>query len=153
SAGMPRLLYLKEPASEREPPLGAFVERLMAEAGSSFQTFATADELGELVSQDLALLITERFEATETAHLQPLPTPSTSFVGRSDELAEIDRLLDGGARLLTLTGPGGIGKTRLSLEAGAAARARFSDGVGFVPLEGLESAALVGPTVAAAVGL
>jgi predicted ATPase len=64
-----------------------------------------------------------------------LPSQSTSFVGRSAELAAIARLLaDPGCRLLTLLGPGGIGKTRLALAVAAAHTAAFADGVAFVAL-------------------
>jgi len=56
---------------------------------------------------------------TLDAGIRNLPAPRTSFVGRSDELASIDRMLDQpDCRLLTLVGPGGVGKTRLALEAG-----------------------------------
>jgi predicted ATPase len=64
-----------------------------------------------------------------------LPSQSTSFVGRSEELAAIARLLaDPQCRLLTLLGPGGIGKTRLTLAVAAAHSAEFADGVAFVAL-------------------
>jgi predicted ATPase len=156
SAGMPRLVYVKKPAPEREAKLDGLLDRLRAEGTASYKSFETAEELGELISRDLALLISERFAAAgrpETIHLQSLPAQSTSFVGRSEELAEIDRLFADGTRLVTLTGPGGIGKTRLALEAAVGVRDRFGDGVAFIPLEGLESRELVGPAVVAAVGL
>ena len=62
-----------------------------------------------------------------------LPSQLTSFVGRQQELAQARRLLDS-TRLLTLTGPGGSGKTRLSIQLATAAAADFPDGVCFVPL-------------------
>ncbi|MGH2805701.1 MAG: ATP-binding protein [Actinomycetota bacterium] len=62
-----------------------------------------------------------------------LPTTHTSFVGRSDEMAELTRLL-ATTRLITLTGPGGSGKTRLAVETGARAQGLFRDGVWFVDL-------------------
>ena len=62
-----------------------------------------------------------------------LPTPPTPFIGRSAELAQIlDRLANG--RLLTLIGPGGMGKTRLAIEATRQAQTSFADGAVFVPL-------------------
>ena len=76
-----------------------------------------------------------------------LPTRLTSFVGRDQELAELMSLSVGG-RLLTLTGPGGTGKTRLSLEVGARSADRYPDGVFFVPLEPITEAALVPATIA-----
>ena len=81
-----------------------------------------------------------------------LPTQVTSFVGRAAELEETGAML-GSARLLTLTGPGGTGKTRLSLQLAAMVAADFPDGVYFVALEPIREPALVGPTIAAVLGL
>ncbi|MBX3053808.1 MAG: hypothetical protein KF753_20180 [Caldilineaceae bacterium] len=68
-----------------------------------------------------------------------LPPVSTAFVGRQMELAQIaQRLADPSARLLTIVGPGGMGKSTLALQAGRAEAANFSDGVWFVPLAGME---------------
>lgn len=63
-----------------------------------------------------------------------LPTQTSEFLGREAELASICDLLDGEARLVTLTGPGGIGKTRLALQAAAARTDPFPDGLYFVDL-------------------
>jgi hypothetical protein len=69
-----------------------------------------------------------------------LPCESTSFVGRSAELAAVARLLaDPGCRLLTLLGSGGIGKTQLALAVAAAHTATFADGVAFVALASVGS--------------
>jgi predicted ATPase/class 3 adenylate cyclase len=76
-----------------------------------------------------------------------LPTRLTTFVGRDRELAEVLELAAAG-RLLTLTGPGGTGKTRLSLEVGARSADRYPDGVYFVPLEPITEASLVAATIA-----
>ncbi|GEM_PF-207625 len=78
-----------------------------------------------------------------------LPTPSTAFVGRRAELAELQRLLnDPETRLITLTGPGGIGKTRLSLRAAEATLTTFPDGVFFVPLAAAETPDMIVSTIA-----
>ena len=83
-----------------------------------------------------------------------LPAAPTSFIGRVTELAELDRMLtDPGVRLLTLTGPGGTGKTRLALEAGRAATSAYPDGVWFVPLAAVADPARVGLEVVEALGL
>jgi len=82
-----------------------------------------------------------------------LPTPGTSFVGRTEELASIDLLLDDPAcRLLTLVGPGGAGKTRLALEAASRRLDRYQHGVHFVPLASVASPELLPAAMAAALG-
>lgn len=78
-----------------------------------------------------------------------LPTPSTAFVGRRVELAEVQRLLgEPETRLITLTGPGGIGKTRLSLRAAESSLVAFPDGVFFVPLAAVETPEMIVSTIA-----
>jgi predicted ATPase/DNA-binding SARP family transcriptional activator len=80
-----------------------------------------------------------------------LPAQLTSFVGRDDELDRVGRLLTE-TRLITLTGPGGAGKTRLSLEAGARAIENAPDGVWFVPLAPVRDGADVPQAVLTAIG-
>jgi predicted ATPase/class 3 adenylate cyclase len=81
-----------------------------------------------------------------------LPTEPTSFVGREREIAQGVELL-GRTHLLTLTGPGGTGKTRLAVRIAATVAADFPDGVAFVDLSAISDPALVIPTIAAAVGI
>lgn len=81
-----------------------------------------------------------------------LPTQLTSFVGRERELVEAGELLAAN-RLVTLTGPGGTGKTRLSLQVAANAAERYPDGIFFVPLETVREPALVSARIASAIGL
>ena len=81
-----------------------------------------------------------------------LPTPLTSFVGRERELADVQRLTRQ-ARLLTLTGAGGSGKTRLALEAARRLRTSYPDGVWFVDLATVGESLLVPDAVAEALGL
>lgn len=81
-----------------------------------------------------------------------LPTQLTTFVGREREVAEASALLER-TRLLSFTGPGGTGKTRLSLQVAAASAERYPDGVWFVALEAIRDPDLVAPTIARTLGL
>jgi transcriptional regulator with XRE-family HTH domain len=86
------------------------------------------------------------------AALRTLPVPLSSFIGREEEQAEVKRLL-GTARLLTLTGTGGCGKTRLALEVARALEPSYLDGAWLVELAAIVDPVAVVPTVAAALGL
>jgi predicted ATPase len=93
--------------------------------------------------------------ATTTARAVPpgnLPADVTSFIGRRHELSEAKRLLSS-ARLLTLTGTGGVGKTRLALRVSAEVYRAFPDGVWLVELAELHDPALLALTVAETLGL
>jgi predicted ATPase len=83
----------------------------------------------------------------------PLPAPRTRLIGRERELEELQRLLAGPTRLLTLTGSGGTGKTRLALRLAELAAARFPGGTIFVPLAAISDPALVAPAIAQAIGV
>ncbi|MEJ2357617.1 MAG: AAA family ATPase, partial [Deinococcales bacterium] len=89
--------------------------------------------------------------ARERRHLPAAPTP---FVGRAEDVAALrDPLLDERARLLTLTGPGGIGKTRLALRVAADVTDHFEDGVCFVDLASVTAPDAVLPAIAGALGV
>ncbi|MEU8384476.1 LuxR C-terminal-related transcriptional regulator [Streptosporangium sp. NPDC048865] len=85
---------------------------------------------------EVASATPRRWQATD------LPPEVTSFVGRRHEMAEVKRLLSG-ARVVTLTGPGGVGKTRLALRVAADVQRAFPDGVWLVELAGLENPELL----------
>ncbi len=90
--------------------------------------------------------------ADDAAKIGHLPSPLTSFVGRERELVDVERLIDQ-ARLLTLTGAGGSGKTRLALEAARKLHPAYPDGVWFVDLAAVGESLLVADAVAEALGL
>ncbi len=92
-----------------------------------------------------------RFPPLKSLYRSNLPVPATPFLGRKHELAEVLRLLES-ARLLTLTGPGGTGKTRLGLQVAAEASDRYPDGVFWVPLAPLTDPGLVLETAGQALG-
>jgi predicted ATPase/class 3 adenylate cyclase len=110
------------------------------------------ERLFQLVHPGLA----DGFPPLATPDRRPnnLPTETSTFVGRDAELREIDRRLgDEAVRLLTLTGPGGTGKTRLALRAAADQVDRFEDGVFFVDLSAVRATEDVPAGIARAIGL
>ena len=91
---------------------------------------------------------------TKAAPLQVLPFPPTALLGREQEVTQaLDLLQARGVRLLTLTGPGGVGKTRLALELAHTLRAGFADGLAWIDLTALHDPSLVPQTVAQVLGL
>jgi predicted ATPase len=84
--------------------------------------------------------------------LHNLPIQLTSFLGREEEIAEVCRVLSD-ARLVTLTGPGGTGKTRLAIEAARSWAGRLADGVWFVPLASIDDPDLLGSAVIDTLGI
>lgn len=164
---IPRLVYLKR-SEHRQERLEELLARIRADDDASYVVFSDADELAELVVADLANVLAERFDAaglrrapmpeqpphpasTETVGL---PSPLTRLVGRNDELAAVVRMLTvDGDRLVTLTGPGGIGKTRLAIAAAREVEPSFPDGVVFVDLAPVLDPGLVSAALARAIGV
>ena len=126
---------------------GALVEELGIEPSPSLQTLNR-----RILNHDAALAAPERIESTQGP--VKLPTAATPFLGRKRELAEVVALLAGPeVRLLTLTGPGGTGKTRLALQAANEVAERFLDGVYWVPLAPLRDPGLLLATIANALNV
>jgi predicted ATPase/class 3 adenylate cyclase len=94
----------------------------------------------------------ERFPPLKTISNTNLPRPASSFVGRGREVAEVVSRLRDGTRLLTLTGPGGSGKTRLGIEAATELVPAFKAGVFWVGLAPLRDPALVTQEIARTIG-
>jgi predicted ATPase len=166
--GLPRLLYVKTPAPDREPRLAALLDRVKGEASESYRYFRTPAELGRLVRDDLATLLSERFAAASTSTAEaappsppaprgrgprPLPVGMTSLVGREQAVEEVTGLLTRPeVGLVTLTGPGGVGKTRLALAVAHRLRGRYDAGTAFVPLAAVTQPELVVAGIGRAVG-
>jgi len=144
---LPRLLYVKTPADKREPRLATLLARIRDDDRAAYKSFETPKELAQLIENDLATLLAERFDqsrilvtadvASDADHVvEPvrLPVPLTGLVGRDDDIAAIVDRLEHGTRFVTLAGPGGIGKSRLAIAAARAAAQDFDDGAVFVDL-------------------
>jgi non-specific serine/threonine protein kinase len=143
-----------EPMADVSPRLKEVVSRALSKAVG--RRYETADEMLEdlraldsSVSSLTTKLLNPRRAVTE---LTNLPLQRTSFVGRDRVVADVMRLLDHG-RLLTLTGSGGCGKTRLALEVAAATLGEHQDGVWLVELAPVRDGSLVPKALAAALGL
>ena len=164
---IPKLVYLKR-SEHRQERLDELLERIRDDDDASYVTFADVDELAALVTADLATLLAERFDAAggrreplaepaaEVFSTEPVrpPSPLTRLVGRTDELETLTRMLtEDGQRLVTITGPGGIGKSRLAVAVARAVESAFPDGVVFVDLAPVLDAGLVITAVANALGI
>jgi non-specific serine/threonine protein kinase len=173
------LLTEPEPLAARDPAVPAQVERVVARAldKAAGQRFASGGELArELKQLEHALEhgrlgagaasrsgVTARLEppaesfAAQAARPRPptnLPPRASAVIGRERELEEVTAKLRGaGVRLLTLTGPGGTGKTHLAQAAARALRPEFEGGAFFVDLSAIRDPALVVPTVARVLGV
>jgi predicted ATPase len=161
SGDRPKLIYVKTPASGRQPRLGELIARIQRDDSASYRPFGSADDLRTLVADDLAVLLTERFAASTPtpveppqSRLAPLPRPATRLIGRDRDLARVlDLLLDPNVRMVTIVGPGGIGKSRLALAVGDGARERYPDGIVYIDLAPLTEPSLVIPTIAKSLGV
>jgi predicted ATPase/DNA-binding SARP family transcriptional activator len=123
---------------------GRLVEELGIEPSPELQALNR-----RILNQDEALAGPTRTEPP----VAKLPAPPTPLVGRQGELTELAALLArDDVRLITLLGPGGVGKTRLALAAAAGALDRFAEGVFWVPLQGLRDPSLVVSTIAQVLG-
>jgi predicted ATPase len=163
---LPKLIYIKEPADSRDAGLTALLTRIRDNDNASFKYFSTPDELGELLEADLATMLAESFERsleppTRTPSIVVaaeetgvLPHPLSELVGREREVdALVTALTRERGRLLTLTGPGGIGKSRLAIDVGNRVGKGFPGGVWFVDLSTVHDAALVPTTIAQSLGV
>ena len=161
---MPKLIYIKA-SDARDDRLAELIARIQADDTAAYLHFRTAEELEDQVMGDLATLLAERFDrsradidpddaGTAASLVARVPVPYTTTIGRDGELAEIRALLAvGESRVVTLIGPGGIGKSRLAIEAALANAGLFPDGTYFVPLEGVLEAGLLLPTIAFVLGI
>jgi predicted ATPase/class 3 adenylate cyclase len=131
---------------------------LSRETGQLLDDSLPIRDLGEHRVKDFAepvwifQLGDQAFPPLKTISNTNLPKPASSFVGRDREVGEVVALLQGGARLVTLIGPGGIGKTRLAIEAASELVPEHRNGVFWVSLAPLRDPALVVETIGQTLG-
>jgi predicted ATPase len=152
---MPRLIYIKD-ADTRDPRLDELLDRVRSES-LTYKRFRTADELRNLVADDLAQILSERsHRPTEdrASGVPKLPPSLSPIIGRKSATEDLVRLLnEPDVRLLTLVGPGGVGKTRLGIEAGHQVEGQYRDGSACVDLSSITDPALLPETILHTLGL
>jgi predicted ATPase len=161
-ASMPKLIYIKASAS-RDERLNELIDRIRSDDTAAYLPFETTEQLEEQIVGDLATLLAERFDAARTAastgaevssHSARVPSAYSRIIGREGAVADLlDLLSCGEHRVVTLLGPGGIGKSRLAIETAAAAADRFPDGTAFIALENVFESSLLLPTIAYGLGV
>jgi hypothetical protein len=121
-------------------------------AANHQRTHSLVDKSPSLMPLEVAtqIQIIEKPDVQWTVPQHNLPRQLTPFVGRESEIQEVSRLLteEPECRLLTIAGPGGMGKTRLALEVASRLLEQFPDGVCFVPLQTVSAAEFITPAVA-----
>jgi len=162
AGGRPKLIYIKAPGPKREPRLRALISRIKSDDEVSYRRFASAHELRSFVADDLAVLLTERFEGSAPRTDAParpgtigrVPRPLTRLIGREADVTRVLELLDDPEnRILTIFGTGGVGKTRLALAVAERVKDRDPGGVVYVDLSAVSEPSLVIPTIADALGV
>lgn len=164
---VPMLIYVKR-SEHRQDRLDSLLGRIRDDDRASYVAFDDAEQLGPLLTADLATLLAERFDessrrrsvpsaavaAVSSSEMLDPPRPLTRLIGREPDLQKVVGLLaTDGCRLVTLTGPGGIGKTRLALAAAGDLQTSFPDGIAFVDLAPLRDPRLVVSAIANALGI
>lgn len=161
---MPKLIYIKA-STQRDERLNRLIDRIRSDDTAAYLPFENAVDLEEQVTGDLAALLAERFDDSRVAGdaessvvapsaIEKLPVAYTATIGREGDIERLRALLrQGDSRVISLIGPGGVGKSRLAIETARAVDDLFPDGVYFVLLEGVIEPSLLVPTVAHTLGI
>jgi predicted ATPase len=157
---MPKLVYIKR-AETREPRLTELIDRIRDADNVSYRSFSNAKELEELIENDLALILTERFAASASAPADDgggvesdapppwlAPLERGDLIGRERLVEEVAALLERpNVGLVTLTGPGGTGKTRLAVHIANTLGVLSPDGAFYIALAGVRNPRDVVPVI------
>ena len=159
-ASMPKLIYIKASQS-RDDRLNELIDRIRSDDTAAYLPFETPEQLEEQIVGDLATLLAERFDAARGDEAAPAEPAAAGALGllahHRPRTASSPRSWrssgSGEQRLVTLLGPGGIGKSRLAIETAAAAGDLFPDGPVFIALENVLEPSLLLPTIAYGLGI
>ncbi|SFR94186.1 Predicted ATPase [Microbacterium sp. cf046] len=162
---MPKLIYIRR-SEHRDERLQQLIRRIQTDDTAAYLPFETPEQLQDRVADDLATLLAERFDESRSAAegddgtdaaaslVARVPAPYTTTIGREEDLENVRALLERGTdRVVSLIGPGGIGKSRLAIEVAHATEDLFPDGTYFVLLEGVLEQQLLLPTIAYTLGI
>ncbi|PWT70673.1 MAG: hypothetical protein C5B59_19920 [Bacteroidetes bacterium] len=162
SEGKPKLIYIKKSSSDRQEPLKKLLSHIQESDTVSYKNFSTANELMYLIENDLALLLSEKFDLPNTEEREPkkailsgtIPVLRHKLLGREKEMLELMNMLESPEiSLVTLTGTGGTGKTTMAIQLASDLKNQFKDGIYFVALASITDRQLLTPTIAHAVGI
>lgn len=160
SGDMPKLIYIKKSAGQRENRLSELLQKIQRDDKVSYKSFSEPEELEQLIINDLAVLLTERFnlslhrKLTDAKLFHLLPAAPNQLIGREKCLNHITHLLEKPSiRLITLFGPGGIGKTRLAIESARNSESSFKDGIAFIALAPVRDPLLAAETICYNLGI
>ncbi len=160
SSSKPRLIYVKT-SDNRDPRLNQLIRDIEKQGSLAYKLFQDLKELQEYIENDLAALLSEKFRSETQKEATPqkvffnnIPQPFHELIGRGEEKWNMENLLfSQHKRLVTLTGMGGTGKSRLAIEVGFTALGHYENGVCFVSLGSIRDHNQLESCVGQALGL
>jgi len=145
----PKLIYVKQ-AQDREPRLKELLGDIQSSNALCYRPFSSAEELLELVENDLAIMLSEHFQSPNTDNSPvsyykfEIPTIADKVIGRDKDIEQLRSMLASDQyRLITICGAGGTGKTRLAIETAQQLKNHYSNGIIFIGLEAITDPDLV----------